>query len=1219
MKSVFTILIPFFLLANNVFAQKDSVQSRIVLIGDAGNLKAGKHPVVSAVRKNIKLDSVTTILFLGDNLYTYGLPDDVYSTYSTAAAILDSQINIAQNTPAKVFFIPGNHDWEHEGPDGWNTVIREQNYIDLHGGKNVSFYPKDGCPGPVEVELSKDVLMILVDTQWWLHLYDKPGIESDCPYKTKDEVLNQLDDIISKNSKKMILFASHHPFKSNGIHGGYYTLKQHIFPLTDINPGLYIPIPLIGSIYPITRGIFGTPQDMKHPSYRNMVNDLSKVLKNHPNIVFAAGHEHNLQYIKDSSYNYIVSGSGTNTTRVSKSKKELYGAEVNGFAMLEVFKNKNVNLSFYSVKGDSVHKEYENTILNFSKLPKTDSTPNNLSVSAEPIPFEDSVIVSASEKYDKTTGFKRLFLGNNYRKEWAAKVHLKVFNLRKEKGGMTIQSLGGGKQTTSLRLKDKEGKEWTLRTIDKNPEKAIPEFLRGSIAQDIVEDMISASHPYGALAIPDLSKAVHVTAADPKIFFVPDDPAFGIYQSRVANTVCLLEEREPTPDETETKSTQKVISKILEDNDNRIDQPQVLRARLLDMMIGDWDRHQDQWRWGTRDTGSGGKVYYAIPRDRDQAFFASDGLLLKAVSSKLFRYLKGFTPRVNDVNWFNWEMKDTDRFFLNRLTRTQWTNIIDSFQRDMTDNVIEEAVKKMPPEIVALNGESITSKLKSRRDDLMNKGLTYYEFLANMVTVVGSNDKEYFKVSGEADSLRIRVYKRKKGDLSLSSLMYDRKFDKKETKEIRLFGLNDDDYFDIDENVSSKIKVRIIGGKGNDTFNIKGDMKNYLYDLDTKENYIGNHNNSKILTSDNPKVNDYSPIGYKYNLFDFPQINVAYNAEDKLLVGLGFTSRTFGFRNEPYKTQQKLSGLYALNRSSYSLKYQGEFNHMFGNTDLVVNASLSNPVLNNFFGFGNETVLDKTKDLDYYTVRYKYLVGELLFRKRFNTILDVMAGPVVNHYWDKFENNKGRILGKPELQGLDSSNVYSQKTYVGGKMSILVNNLDNILLPTRGVQWRTDFTALAGAGGASKPFTSLTSDMTVHAALTDPAKFVVVVKVGGGHIFSKSYEYFQTLSMGANNFLRGFRKNRFSGTSLFYNSVELRVKLFESTSYLLPGAVGVIGFNDLGKVWLKNQTSKSWHHSYGGGLYYAAYNFVLMSATMAYSKEESLFNFTIGTKFNLTF
>lgn len=1206
------------LLLGEVSAQKDSVVARIVLIGDAGALQKGTHPVVNAVRKNILLDTVTTLLYLGDNLYTYGLPDDDFPGYTQAAAILDSQINIAKNTPAKVIFIPGNHDWGHEGKDGWNAVMREQQYIDNHGSENVVFYPKDGCPGPIEVKLGKQVVLIIMDTQWWLHPYDKPGIESDCPYKTKDEVLNQLDDILSKNSDKLILFATHHPFKSNGIHGGYFTLKQHLFPLTDYNPSLYIPLPIIGSIYPITRGVFGTLQDLRHPAYQNMVNDCMKVLKNHPNVIFTAGHEHNLQLIKDSSYHYIISGSGTNKTRVSKSKRELYGAAENGFVTLEVLTNKHVNVAFYTVNGDSTRKTYANTLLDFSILPKTDSTPNNLAVTAIPVPFEDSVIVSASEKYNQATPLKKFFLGANYRKEWAAKVKLKVFDLNKINGGMEILSLGGGKQTTSLRLKDKDGKEWTLRTIDKNPEKAIPEFLRGTIAQEIVDDMISASHPYAALSIPVLAKAVHVTVATPRFYFVPDDPAFGIYQSRVANTVCLLEEREPTPDETDTKSTQKVMSKLLEDNDNTVDQPQVLRARLLDMFIGDWDRHLDQWKWGTRDTGKG-KVYYAVPRDRDQAFFNSDGLLLKALSINLFRYLKGFSKNITDVNWLNWEERDFDRFFLNRLTRTQWVNIIDTFQHDMSDSVIEAAINQMPEEIVALDGGNILSKLKSRRDDLMKQGLIYYAFLSRIVTVPGTNDKEYYKVSTVKDSLRVQVYKRKKSDLSLSTLMYDRTFDQHETKEIWLYGLNDDDYFDIDENAGSKIKLRMIGGKGNDTFQIDGQVSNYLYDLNTKENLISKHNRSRILTSADPHVNDYSPITYKYDIAEFPKIKVGYNADDKLLLGLGFVKRKYGFRKEPFASEQKFSALYALNRGSYQLQYQGEFNHVLGSTDLMVNAALTNPTLDNFFGFGNESVIDPNKDLDYYKVRYKYLHAEVLFRKRLNPILDIMAGPVVYHYWDRYENNKDRILGNPSLQGLDSANVYSLKTYAGGKISILLNNLNNVLLPTRGIQWRTDFTALGGFTDASKPYTAITSDMVVHASLNVPAKFVVVVRLGGGHIFSKHYEYFQTMNLGTNNYLRGFRKDRFSGTSVFYNSVELRIKLFESKSYIFPGSVGLVAFNDIGRVWLKGQNSNTWHNAYGGGFYYAAYDFVLVSATLAFSKEDRIFNFSIGTKFNLTF
>jgi len=137
--------------------------------------------------------------------------------------------------------------------------------------------------------------------------------------------------------------------------------------------------------------------------------------------------------------------------------------------------------------------------------------------------------------------------------------------------------------------------------------------------------------------------------------------------------------------------------------------------------------------------------------------------------------------------------------------------------------------------------------------------------------------------------------------------------------------------------------------------------------------------------------------------------------------------------------------------------------------------------------------------------------------------------------------------------------------------------------------------------------------------VTDPAKVVAVLRVGYGQIFSKHYEYFQMMNLGANNILRGFRKDRFSGTALAYTSLELRVRLFQSRSFFLPGDVGIIGFNDLGRVWLRDERSELWHDSYGFGFYYTAYNYVLISASMAFSKEEQLFNFSVGTKFNITF
>jgi hypothetical protein len=321
---------------------------------------------------------------------------------------------------------------------------------------------------------------------------------------------------------------------------------------------------------------------------------------------------------------------------------------------------------------------YDSTLLNFSKLgEEAIDTVKSVPVAA----FKDSVIAKAHPEYDSVNSLQRFFLGENYRKTWATPVQLKVFDLTKQ--GYTIKSLGGGKQTASLRLEDKDGTEWTLRSINKNPEKAIPANLRGTIAQDIVQDMISASHPYGALAVPDIARAINVPEAEPFFYFVPDDPALGIYRPKFNNQVVSLEQREPTINGENAKSTAKIIEQVIDDNDNRIDQEEVLRARLLDMYIADFDRHFDQWKWGTLDTGKG-KLYYAIPRDRDQAFFNSNGLLLELASFRLLPFLRGFKSDFPSIVWFNYVERDFDRFFLNRLDRKTWERVLADFQKSVT-------------------------------------------------------------------------------------------------------------------------------------------------------------------------------------------------------------------------------------------------------------------------------------------------------------------------------------------------------------------------------------------------------------------------------------------------------------------------------------------------------------------------------------------------------
>ncbi len=1212
MKKHGLILCTFLMVCNFVMAQ-DSLQARIVLIGDAGQLTNGRHFVVSAAKRNILFDKKTTVIFLGDNLYKTGLPDNSVPTYNTAKAPLDSQINIAGKSDVKVYFVPGNHDWANGGSNGYESILRVQSYIDILGNNNVTMFPRDGCPGPVEAKITDDITLVMMDSQWWLHEHDKPGIESDCSYKTKAEVLVQLEDILSKNSKKIVLLAMHHPFRTYSPHGGYFSIKQHIFPFTDVIPKLYFPLPLIGSIYPLTRAVFGTEQDLKHPLYQTMINEITKVVKGHSNVIYVSGHDHSIQLIQDSSFNYIVSGSGSKNTRVSKSKNSLYATAESGFVTLEISKDKNVQASVYVVDGDSSNMAYTNQILQFSKIP----VPKSDTTRQPDYKFRDSAVISASDKYKANVGLRRAFLGSNYRKEWSTPVTFKEFNIRKEKGGLTIKSLGGGQQTKSLRLTDKTGAEWTLRTVDKDPEKALPENLRGTLAQGIVQDMISAAHPYAPVVVSELAKAEGIITAQPEFFFVPDDPALGEYRKTFANTVMMLEQRDPGSGFVDTKSTNKVLNKMLEDNDHHIDQEKVLNARLLDMLIADWDRHADQWKWGTSDTGKG-KLYYPIPRDRDQAFFNSDGLILRYASRRIIPYMEGFKKNIKSINGLNYKERDFDRFFMNNLDEAAWKRISENFESRLTNEVIQNAVAKLPPAIAAIDSASIAGKLRNRRDILPKKALNYYKFISKIVTVPGSNKDEYYHVKKHHSGLQLTVYK-KTDKADSTTVMYNRVFDENITKEIRLFGLNGDDRFVIDPDVASKIKLRIIGGKGKDTFDLKGNTRNKIYDLSLEKNYVINMKRTRKKFSADPTVNEYQTNEFEYSRVRFPQINLGYNVEDQLLVGLGFSRRTYGFRKDPYATDQKLTTLYAPVEGAFQIRYNAVVNKVLFGSDVMLHMQYVNPILNNFFGLGNETVFNKNIDRKFYRVRFNYFETDLAIRKRLTNVFSVSIGPSYYRYSSKYKENEKRILANPVAIGTDSVSIYGEKEFLGGKARLDVSYINNEIFPTRGITWFNEFTSLRGFNANTHALTKITSDMTIYASLSDHSTLSAIFRAGGGHIFSKNYEYFQALSLGANNYLRGYRKNRFTGTSTAYASTELRLRILKSKSYILPGDVGVMGFYDVGRVWQRGEDSRKWHNGYGGGLYYIPYNLLMLSLTAGFSPEDRLFNFSVGTKFKLIF
>ena len=439
--------------------------------------------------------------------------------------------------------------------------------------------------------------------------------------------------------------------------------------------------------------------------------------------------------------------------------------------------------------------------------------------------LKDSATMPASKQYSNLSFFKRIFLGKNYRTVWSEPVRLPVFHLKEL--GFTVDKLGGGQQTKSLRLRDPKGREWALRTIDKDVEGALPKWLRNTLAQKVVQDMVSAAHPYAPLTITPLAKAINVTVPPAYFFIVPDDPDFGEHRQLFANTVCMLEDRHPTPDKKETENTENTVEDLLEKNKYRVAQLEVLRARLLDMLIADWDRHQDQWRWGVRDS-AGFDFYYSIPRDRDQAYFYSGGLLVKAAQLISLRHLVGFTNSTRRVKSLSAKSWNFDRFFLNGLSKEDWQQTIQYVQAQLTDETIRNAVRKLPPDIYALSGATLESKLINRRNGLLKDALRYYQFLAKEVTVAGTDDAEHFSITGNKDKLVLTVYTMGSNPKEL----YSRAFDPAETNTIHLVALGGDDKLDVAEGADARIRLTFDGGGGNNTVQLNNKKRKKIYQSD---------------------------------------------------------------------------------------------------------------------------------------------------------------------------------------------------------------------------------------------------------------------------------------------------------------------------------------------------------------------------------------------------
>ncbi|MES1198244.1 MAG: BamA/TamA family outer membrane protein [Chitinophagaceae bacterium] len=1158
-------------------AQQSHVSQRIFLVSDAGVLQNGKQPVCDWLKQHVDWnDPTNTIIYLGNNIYPAGLPAEGSKNYNTAKEILDYQLSLVQGKNAKAFFIPGNHEWKNGKAGGLAQVQNESQYINKLLLSNVQALPGNGCPGPVEVQLGDKVVLVFMDSQWWLQQGEKTGLESDCDFKTDDEVITALKDIIGSYPDKLILLAMHHPVYSHGKDGGYFTVKLR---------------------------------------YKDMISQVEDVLKLHPNVIHASGHDHSLQFLQQDSVSYIVSGAGSATTKVEKGKNSLFAKSENGFGMVEVSTSGEINVKFYTLESRDLLQPVYTASLNSLPAVKPDI--------AEVVKsFPDSVTVIASDKF-KTSGFKNFLLGKNYREEWKTPVRVKVINIGTEYGGLTPLKRGGGHQTMSLRLETANGKQYVLRLIEKSiTQAALPPELRGAaLAKDLVSDGVSASYPYSALSVPVFAEAAKVPHTNPRLVYVPDDPRLGKFRIDFANSFCLLEERIPG-NANKVYSTDEMADKLKDDNDNELDQRALLRARLLDMFFMDFDRHEDQWIWSAVDNGKG-KTFQALPRDRDQAFFVSKGVFPSVARWPwVAPQVQGFRSKAININTYNFNGKNIDRAFLNELDEADWKKMTDEFLPKMTDELIETALHQQPKEIQSLpRNQEIIQKLKDRRKYYAGEIMQYYRFISKIVSVTGSDKKELFDITRNNDgSVLVQVFKiTKEGEKSRK--MYERKFDPAVTKEIRLYAMGGDDKF-VTHGEGNSIKVRMIGGSGNDVFESGASTaagKNIAYDLVNEQNQFTGNNNIRKKLSDDPDVNKYERLYYKYNL-NIPFVSVSYNPDDGLFLGASIKMIRHGFRKTPYKTMHQFAVNHALATNGYNFKWYSEFIGALGKkSDLLLDADIKAPsTTTNFFGYGNATVYDKTNSEKYRHYRARYQIGDIsmLIRKKLTSRISMIFGPTYQFYSLDSNDNKTRYILKTGSNGVDPNTVFKDQSYAGGRLLFNIDLRNNKVMPSRGINWTTSLKVLRGLNDDSKNLTQLGSDLSLFLSFSQRANFVIATRFGAAKNFGEGFEFYQAQYLGSSENLRGYRKYRFAGQSMAFNNTEIRFKIAEFRTYLFPGSLGLFFFHDVGRVWAKNDFAVSkWHTGYGGGIWFAPMSKLVITAAYTTSKEASLPLITFGWQF----
>jgi len=1184
----------------------------LFLVGDAGY---ATHPnsqellaIVDAKLKNA--DKNTSLIYLGDNIYPLGMPpkEDVEKR-KEAEASLTTQMAPAKSFEGKTIFIPGNHDWYY----GLKGLLEEEAFVKDGLKDKKSFLPGKGC-AINDIKLGDNTVLVTIDSQWYIEDWDAyPTINDDCSIKTREDLFVELESVLNKNSDKTIVLAIHHPLMSNGTHGGQFSAEKQLFPLK-----YKIPLPVLGSFINILRKTSGaSTQDNQSRIYSTLINRIKTLIQDKNNVVVVSGHDHNLQYIAKDNIYQIISGSGSNeeAARALQPTDFSYGA--NGYAILDIYKDGSAKVAYYAVKDKKETKLFETRLL--EKHDKVFAT----------YPDTFGPIVKASiytPEMTKKGVTYRFFMGNHYRRYYSMPIEAKVASLDTLHGGLTPGRAGGGHQSKSLRIADKDGREYVMRGLKKSATRFLQavafktKYIGDSFDQTYVEDFLldfyTTNHPYTPFVLDDLAETAGIYHTNPELYYIPKQNILGEYNNEYGDELYMVEERPTTefknidsfgkPDDIE--GTDDVLLNLQKDKKYVIDEKAYIKARLFDMLIGDWDRHSDQWRWA-RFNGKDQVVYRPIPRDRDQAFAKYDGALMSILMNiPPLRHMQSFKDNIKNVKWFNREPYPQDLALITKSDESVWIEQAKNLQEELTDENIDKAFAGLPKEVQDETSENIKELLKKRRAHLEDYAKEYRKVLLKTVLIAGTDKVERFVITRMPDGdTEVKMYNKHKDGSEILSL--DKVYNKKETKEIWIYGLDDDDRFEVKGKPEKAITLRLLGGQNHDSYAVEDGKRVKVYDFKSKENTYNTDNKTQLLLTNDYETNSYDYDKPMYNVWaGYPLIG--YNPDDGVKAGALVNYTINNFNRRPYSQKHSLRANYYFATDGFELGYTGRFMNIASKWNFGLDVWYTSPNFSiNYFGYGNETKnFDDDLTMNYNRVKLQvFRVSPMFFKEGRNGSRVEIQLPFETIEVDDTPN---RFISQP---GAIKPSLFEHRQFGGVSARYSFNSFDNVSLPALGLgfylqgMWKTSLDEI------KQNFPYLESSLNIVHKITHDNSIVFVTTVKGKVLLNNNFEFYQAATLGGDTDLRGYRRERFTGKQSFYHSNDLRFTLGNWKSSFLPVKYGITAGFDYGRVWIDNDNSRKWHNSYGGSLWLNAVD--ALTAKVSYFQGEDGGRISIGFSF----